>query len=121
MENFICHSCKQEKPVQKSGGTGYGINSDGEKVCYQCAAEKDKQALRRLKPGQRYTMYINTAENTVSNWSGGLEIKCRIQRIRHNWCKKDAFAVSFVFEDYRFYGRYIGFNHTTLKVTKAKI
>lgn len=115
---FICHSCKQEKPVQKPGATGYGINSDGEKVCYQCVADLDKEALKNLKPGEKHTMYFEKANSEVTNWPGTLRIACFYERIKHNFAR-EAYAISFWFEGSRFYGRNIGDNDL-VSVKKAK-
>ena len=118
MENFICHSCKQEKPVHKSGPTGYGTNSDGEKICYQCAAELDKEALRSLKPGEKIAMYFDKGKREVTNWPETLRIPCYYEHIKHNFAR-EAYAVSFWFEGFRFYGRNIGDNDI-VNVKKAK-
>lgn len=37
---FKCHQCKQVKPVQTSGGTGYGYDAKDRPVCYASAAVK---------------------------------------------------------------------------------
>lgn len=115
METFICASCKKEVPKHN-----YGTNNSGQKFCYACCAEKDKQALRDLKPGETTLLYIDAKQKVVTNFSGTIRIGCQVQRISHNWCGKYAYYVSFVFEGARYYGRYIGFNHTTIKVKKSK-
>lgn len=105
MEKFFCNSCKQELHRPTDGiGAGYATNS-GEKFCYPCCAEHDKQALRQLKAGQRMMLYFSGKE--VTDWGGFLRIPATSYNIRHNLTRL-AKMVYFTFEGREFYGRNIG-------------
>lgn len=118
-ETFKCSSCKAEKPLQKSGGTGFGTDKNGAKHCYACIAEIDKDALRNLSKGQKIAMYFEKGNSEVSNWPGTLRIPCTYRKIRHNF-GIEAYAISFFFEGNRFYGRNIGYMSQLVSVKKAK-
>jgi len=45
MSFFECTHCKRIKPIQVSGGTGYGINKDNDKVCYVCCAKQELETM----------------------------------------------------------------------------
>ncbi len=43
-QSFTCHKCKQQKFTPKgSCGTGYAINEENNKICYECCGEIDKK------------------------------------------------------------------------------
>jgi hypothetical protein len=61
-----CIKCTQ--PFTADGiGTGYGIDKDGNKVCYQCCAESDRAYM---VDNGKITLYLT--EKGVTNWPGTL-------------------------------------------------
>jgi hypothetical protein len=99
---FTCHNCHGIKPIQTNGGTGYGIDQHGNKICYDCCAILDREQM--ILHG-RVTLYLvklyynevtrqwenepsgkNSASSFfVTNWPGTLSFKCHYTRIgRHN-------------------------------------
>ena len=77
---FKCSACKKVKDIPDHGGTGYGVNRQGRKVCYECCALQDRAAM--LKTGKA-VLYLSTDSNPVipghnrvvgkvSNWPGTL-------------------------------------------------
>jgi hypothetical protein len=69
-DTFTCSDCGATKPVNHTGGTGYGIyREDGaeKKVCYDCCGKRDKADM--IETGKA-VLYWNGKE--VTNWSGTL-------------------------------------------------
>jgi hypothetical protein len=104
---FQCCQCKAVKPVQTSGGTGYGYNKQNEPVCYDCCGENDRaemiatgkavlyltcepaSKMRRANglPFTPETAREGSGRKTageVTNWPGTLRLKCHTQAGRHN-------------------------------------
>lgn len=75
-----CDICTKVIIVPDSGGMGYGVNQDGRKACYDCCAVQDKQAM--VKDG-RYTLYLDTKNNVVTNWPATL--KFPVTTSRKSW------------------------------------
>jgi hypothetical protein len=82
---FKCVDCKQTKPTQtangKACGIGYGEYA-GNKVCYECCAERDRQHMRT---SNEITLYWNDKE--VTNWPGTLRIApYKVTSGFYTWC-----------------------------------
>jgi len=88
--SFTCSRCKAEITVDHLPFTaGYGLGDGGNKVCYGCCAEEDKQymrdhgktclyLLREYKPGSGYVYKI-------TNWPGSLAFHdVHVKVGRHN-------------------------------------
>jgi len=92
--SFQCAQCGAVKPVQTSGGTGYGYNAQDQIVCYACCTVNDKEQLKdRSKP---FFAYINGEGNAIHTWSGGHLMKIARSRscqlTRHSfWHSRDSF------------------------------
>jgi len=83
MSFFECTHCKRIKPIQVSGGTGYGINNDNKKVCYVCCA---KLELANMLETGKAVLYF--CKDKVTDWSGELSFKVLEQRnSRHNMAR----------------------------------
>ncbi len=78
---FICTDCKEEKVHINSnncGGTGYAIDKQGNKICYECCAIRDINDM--IATGQA-TLYLTIAGKDAScpnwpvltNWPGTLK------------------------------------------------
>lgn len=94
---FRCYECKQVKPVQTSGGTGYGADNSGRLICYACCGERDKRDM--IKTG-RATLYLTQPEHSgpslrldsygpsghaqVTNWPGTMRLNAYVRRGFHN-------------------------------------
>lgn len=91
---FTCANCGEEKVHVNPGGcggTGYGIDNDGNKVCYACCGERDRNDM--IATG-RAVLYLTAATGAtgawrnyvVSNWPGTLNIPVAWSRSgSHNW------------------------------------
>lgn len=104
MKAFHCDMCGQNK------STGYGVDRDtGDRICYRCCGELDRDAMAECEPGDRFMLYLTFDKQfppphretrnpiilrgrtiwhdkgTVSNWPGSLEFDTlRIKEGRHN-------------------------------------
>jgi hypothetical protein len=82
-ETFKCCACGQNKPVQHDGGTGYGTDKAGNKICYECIGLEELFALRAAKPGETFIMYFDGKQ--VMNWPGSFkQTVTRVHAGRHN-------------------------------------
>lgn len=67
-------------PAGHCGGTGYAVDREGRKFCYQCCAAEDR---RQMATTGRATLYLTG--NELTNWPGSLRIPVRAKsRGRHN-------------------------------------
>jgi hypothetical protein len=79
-ETFTCHTCGEEKPIQKEGGTGYARTAEGHLVCYACCGKQDAEEMKRES---RITLYLTG--DTITNWPGTLKMKAHyVKKGRHN-------------------------------------
>ena len=105
MEKIYCSKCGAEcKP--DGIGTGYGVNQAGERICYKCCGEMDKEKLRNAKPGEKLHLYLTVNESGdsyLSNWPGTLKIRVLPWRGRHNMAGV-RFDVWFSFGKKEFHG-----------------
>lgn len=65
---FKCGDCQQVKPVQTSGGTGYGYMPGSNKpVCYDCCNKREIESLKdRSKP---FVAYVGKGDS-ITTWTG---------------------------------------------------
>jgi len=114
-----CDKCKKEIIATKTS-TGYGTNHlTGEKLCYECCAEQDKQFM---KDNGEMTLYLSIegTQAKVTNWPGTLSIPCTSYKIgRHNIAGK-RYDVWFVFDDYFWHGVQYGDNTQICHCKKTK-
>jgi hypothetical protein len=91
MEKVFCSKCGREC-VSDGCGTGYGVDAKGNKICYDCCGEMDKEQMKQMKPGDRITLYLTSGKDEngcsghfVTNWPGTLKIKVYAVEGRHNF------------------------------------
>ena len=91
--NLLCFDCG--KPIYKPeatkkhgfGGTGYAIDDDKNKICYQCCAVRDKKQM--LSDGEIF-LYLDKEKKIVTNWPGTLIIPVnQIKYSYHNMAGKN--------------------------------
>ena len=81
-KKFTCHTCKEDK-ISEGISTGYGVDMEGNKICFSCCGVQDAKALQDMHIGDKTTMYLSGL--TLSNWPGTFKINLnRIQKGRHN-------------------------------------
>lgn len=77
-------------PTETEGpGTGYAVNGDTKKkICYNCAAEQDKEWMRKHGKIMLYFTYSMKGPAIVTNWPGTLKFEIphwKIKISHHNW------------------------------------
>lgn len=97
----ICSKCGKEITTNSPHFTGYGVDSDGNKFCYTCCAENDKDYMRDHDRTTLYLYHNNLTDQNeldrpeweVINWPGTLRFKAYVRttikkhtiwRIRHD-------------------------------------
>ena len=86
IHNFTCNRCNQEKSYESDFATGYATNDKGEKICYQCCGELDRQYM--IDNGA-ISLYLTIdkkypSRGKVTNWPGTLSLPVGIKVGRHN-------------------------------------
>lgn len=66
-------------PTASVFDTGYGIDGDGKKLCYECCARRDEESLQAGQPTLLYLRFDDHGGQLV-NWPGTLSIPCRYAR-----------------------------------------
>jgi len=85
-QQFFCDDCQKWLPIPKHGiSLGYGVDSNGKKVCFACCAKRD---IAYMQNYDRITLYLTLdSENhyTVSNWPSSLVMRVTHSRVgKHN-------------------------------------
>lgn len=100
---FQCSICKMERALQNSGGTGYGTDKDGQKVCYECCGKQDAQRMRETGKAVMYLGRRGEGQE-VLNWPGSLRLPVQGTKTgRHNIAGK-RYDVWFQFEGQAWHG-----------------
>lgn len=82
---FTCSVCKEHKTHEDNLSTGYGKDKDGNIICFDCCGKQDAKTLTELPLKEKFHLYLNTKEKTLSNWPGTLKISVGyIKKGRHN-------------------------------------
>lgn len=85
---FVCANCGEEKihvNPNGYGGTGYGIDRAGNKVCYACCGKRDSADMSATGRAVLYLTEEGTEGTVVSNWPGTLKFRVRHKRVgSHN-------------------------------------
>ena len=118
---FICDRCKQNKTYTSSFTTGYGIDGDGNKVCYQCCADEDRQWMIDRGQISLYLTFKDGIPTKISNWPGSLTFKVGTwKKGRHNW-GIPRYDVWFRGPDNKcWWGKFIGYNHEIVHCKRTK-
>ena len=133
--DFVCANCNNHINFDTDGiGVGYATNDQGDKICYQCCAEIDKQYMRDHGRSVLYLSLdtdklgrINTVKSAigrhvsgkVTNWPGTLEFKAGGKIGRHNFAGV-RYDVWFVFEGYVWHGVTYGNDTQICHVKRTK-
>lgn len=115
---------------------GYGTDSQGNRHCYACCAERDKQQMRDTGKICLYLTYESGAnmrtdngcnrfafgryfDGKLTNWPGSLSIPCRVRIGQHN-IARTRYDVWFVFEGQEWHGVQYGENTQICHCRKTK-
>ena len=66
---FHCVDCKQDKPIQAEGGTGYATLPNGDRVCYSCIAFRDRTAM--IEKGQSSSLPLYLTRKSIHKPNDG--------------------------------------------------
>lgn len=120
METIYCSKCGAEcKP--NGAGTGYGVTQAGERICYKCCGEMDRERLLNAKPGEKSFLYLTVSEGEsyLSNWPGTLKIQVYPKRGKHNIAGR-RYDVWFSFGAHEFHGVNYGENTQICHIKRLK-
>jgi hypothetical protein len=123
MYNIICFQCNQvTKNNPDSCGTGYAIDREGNRICYECCGKNDLDHLIKMAPKEKFTLYFSKGQ--IINWPSSLRITPTHTRERgHNWHNVKGTTFWFNLKSmgmiHKFYGFQIGDNEIA-HITKLK-
>lgn len=81
----------------------HALDNDGNRYCYKCCAEQDKEQMRNEN---KIVLYLSGEH--VTNWPGSLKIPVRYKKVgKHNMAGTRV-DVWFVFEDREWHGTQYG-------------
>lgn len=91
----ICTKCNMEINKSDGCGIGYGIDEDGNKVCYACCAVTD---IKQMRTTGRITLYLVKTDRrlAVTNWPDSLSFVV-------SYCKEGRHNIAGVRYDVWFY------------------
>ena len=131
-----CATCGKELPAKDGHASGYGLDSEGRKHCYQCCAEREKAQILKDGKGMLYLCmvcppriggyyyfgWLTPTEAALTDWGGALSIPIkRVKRGGHNiaHCRYD---VWFSWEGREWHGVTVGENTQIchIKAIKSK-
>ncbi len=84
---FTCTVCNEDKETPKGyGEAGYGVDKDGNKVCYACCGEQDKKYMEENNKTIQYLRWEDRKPTEIGDWPGTMGFKIRYAfRGNHNW------------------------------------
>lgn len=115
-----CYKCKSDTVA-----TGYAIDADNHKICYECAGDIDKKWMR---DNIKTTLYLtdlkpdysgNYGDCKITNWPASLEITGRYHKGKHN-IAHTRYDVWFTFEGTEWHGVQYGDMTQILHCKKLK-
>ena len=83
MDNNLL-DCGHGPSPHESFTTGYGIDKDGRKHCYDCCAAMD---LECLKNERRFSGYLSSDGKSLTNWPGRVLGRVVVTGKRHPWSR----------------------------------
>lgn len=105
---FHCTVCNLDKPTQKEGGTGYGQDKDGNKVCYACCAIQDRKEMDETGKFVGYLSKGKDEKWEFTNWPGTLRFPANIKKNNHNWHNTQRTDCWFVVDGFVWHGINLG-------------
>lgn len=120
LHEFTCSVCNEHKKHESDFTTGYGKDKDGNIVCYDCCGKQDSKELAQLQPNQKFTLYLNTKDQTLTNWPGTLKINVgHIKTGRHNIAGK-RYDTWFKYEGNQYHAVQYGDNTMVAHIKRVK-
>lgn len=125
MENMnpICYQCNKEIIRDpESISTGYGIDKDGHKICFECCGVNDRKTLLETGRLDGYYTRDKLGYYYFSNWPSTLKIKVLGHKeSNHNFAGRNGRTdFWFTLEGKTFHGVHIGHNNECARVKMIK-
>lgn len=124
---FTCHQCGKEKQFISETTTGFALDEDENKICFDCCGFNDARDLKELEPGKQMLLYLNTNTKEISNWPGSFTFVVPIIRTTQHSvpCKKatryiNRYDTWFKYEGNNYHGVQYGDNTTIVHIRKLK-
>lgn len=115
---FTCTVCGLHKTHDDDFTTGYGRDNDDNIVCFDCCGKQDAKELKELQPNQKFYLYLNTKEKTLSNWPGTLKINVNHIRVGNHNIARHRYDTWFTFEGNSYHAVQYGDNTQIAHVRK---
>jgi hypothetical protein len=99
INTFYCHHCNRVKSYKSDITSGYALDHDNNKVCFDCCAVIDRESMIDRGDSKSLPLYLAKASRPplklcpeesystyeVTNWCGTLRFKCgQPRKGRHN-------------------------------------
>jgi len=119
---FTCSRCGEHKTHTSPISTGYGVNDKGEKICFACCGDLDREQMQETGKAVLYLSHeqkgkafmqctwIYPQKGYVSNWPGTLSIPVRAIKIGSHNVAGRRFDFWFTFEGEEWHGVQYGNN-----------
>ena len=120
----VCSVCQQAiAPSPWEFTTGYGVNSDGDKICYSCCADGDREYMRQHGKIALYLCHDKEARKyTVTNWPGTVCFPIMGHAPCRSWhnIARYRYDVWFVFDGHIWHGIQYGDNTQIVHCRRTK-
>ena len=111
-----CAMCKKSL-----GSENFGTRNNGEKICYSCCAENDKECMRVYGKNTLYLVKDFKNDWYIQNWPGTLKIRAGIIKVSHHNMAGKRYDTWFNFDGYQWHGVTYGDNTQICHVKKTKV
>lgn len=104
---FYCVRCQKTLPKPVDGiGTGYSENREtGDKTCYACCADVDREYMREHG---KITLYLSDNDTRLTNWPGTLVFAVGSKKSGKHNIERTVTNVWFAFDGYIWNGKSYG-------------
>lgn len=110
--------CGHERTPTEGLAAGYARRADNSTMCYPCADEMQRAEVLAATPGDKVTLYLNTAGTKVITWSGGEVMDHVVWGDRHNWSRERSYLTAYDTSGRMWYGTGAPGMWCTLKLSK---
>jgi len=122
---FECTVCHQNKVHESNFSTGYATNDKGEKICFDCCGDADKNYLLEHGKLSGYFSKNKDGKYHFTNWPGTFTLPVFYTRKSwHNFAGKDGRTDFWIkYNGAEYHGVQIGHNNecATIRKTKNKV
>lgn len=121
---FTCHQCGQEKKHESESTTGYALDKQSNKICFECCGINDAHELKALPVGRLLHFYMNTRTKLITNWSGTFQLAVTTIKVSKakvpNGLTINRYDTWFVYEGNKYHGVQYGDNTMIVHIIRRK-